>query len=350
MLHLPKFDMAVSVKAALQTMGIYDQMLEGPYGRPVRCDANETAAMARELEYVFAEVYRQEFPDLVGRSLIPVKTGVPSGAEAHTFTEVKAYGKASIVHNYATDFPSTEVQGTQYSQMIRSLGGSYQYSVQDVRAAQLTKINMPTEKAIANRDQMERLLDGLVLTGDTNSNLIGLNSPSLVANFNAVAKKTAGTTWLAGAVASPTTIAAEILADVRALFSAIPVATLNKHRANTLVVDTATYNFLAFTERGFGSNSLSDSTTLLQYLLSNVPGLQQIVCWPRLDAAGAGGKSRIFAMDRNPNVIYQVLPQDFEQFPPQARGLAFIINCHMRWGGVVCPYPKAIAYMDGTGA
>ena len=70
----------------------------------------------------------------------------------------------------------------------------------------------------------------------------------------------------------------------------------------------------------------------------------------RLDHAGAANKSRIYGFDRNPAVLYQVIPQDFEQMPPQPRNMAFLINCHMRWGGCVSPYPKGVAYMDGTGA
>jgi hypothetical protein len=337
--------MARAVVSGLHALGIYDAILDGPAG-PKRLDAGESQVMARELEYVFAEVYRKEFPDLVGRQLFPVKSGVPSGAESHTYTEVERFGQAKIIHNYATDFPSTEVQGKQFSDVIRGIGDSYQYSIQDLRASALTKIKLPLEKAEAAREVMERKLDELALTGDDTTGLKGFNSASMVANYSAVAKTTAGTAWpnQAGLTAS------EVLADVRNLFKKIPEVTKNKHRANTLAVDTATYNFLAFTERSIGSTSFSDSTTLLQYLLQNVPGLQAVIPWARLDTAGAAGVSRIFAFDRNPSVIYQVIPQDFEQMPPQARNMAFVVNCHMRFGGLVSPYPKAIAYMDKTGS
>lgn len=343
MLHVQKFDMARALVSGLQALGIYDAIVDSPWG-PKKLDANETAVMARELEYVFAEIYRKEFPDLVGRSLIPTKSGVPSGAETHTYTEVERFGKAKIIHNYATDFPSTEVQGKQFSDVIRGIGDSYQYSVQDLRAAALTRIKMPTEKAEAAREVMENLLDDLVMEGDTNTGLKGLNSSALVTNYNQVTKGTqaTGTHWA-------TATAQEILADVLALCQAVSSATKLKHRVNTLVVDTASWNAIAFK---FLTNSSGDPTgqTVLSFLLANVPGLQAVIPWARLDTAAGSGHSRIFALDRNPSVIYQVLPQDFEQMPPQTKGMAFVINCHMRWGGVVSPYPKAVAYMDQTGA
>lgn len=347
MLHVAKFDMARTVVSGLQALGIYDAMVDSPIG-PKRLDANETAAFARELEFIFAEVYRREFPDLVGRSLIPAKTGVPSGAESHTYTEVVEYGKAGIIHNYAKNFPSTEVQGFQNAQVIRSLGDSYNYSIQDLRAAALTKIHMPTEKADNARTALEQLLDSLILSGDSTTGLVGLNSASLVANFNSVTKgtQTTGTHW-------QTASAKEILADVLALFQSIPNATLNKHNANTLVLDGASYNLVAFSMvqaiDGTGAAVGFSGQTILQFLMANVPGLTSVIPWFRLNAAGASGHSRIFAMDRNPSVIYQVIPQDFEQMPPQPVNMSFLVNCHMRWGGVVSPYPKAIAYMDGTG-
>lgn len=321
-----RFDMKAAVVDGLRTMGI--------------TDANETATFARSLEHVFAELYDVEYADLKSRILVPVKPAHP-GADSHTHREIEKFGQAKIVHNYATDFPAAELQGKEYTQAIRSLGGSYSYSIQDVRASVMSGFPLETEKAKAAREVMENLLDDLTLKGDAATGLKGLNS--LASDFNAVAKnaQTSGTTWL---TATP----AEILKDVRDLFKSVPVATKNKHRANTLVLDSASYNHLAFTERA--DASMNSSQTLLQYIRQNVPDLQAIEVWTRLDHAGAANKSRIFAYDRNPRVIYQVIPQDFEQFPPQARGLAFIVNCHMRWGGVVSPYPKAVSYMDGTGA
>ena len=54
------------------------------------------------------------------------------------------------------------------------------------------------------------------------------------------------------------------------------------------------------------------------------------------------------AYQRDPMVLQLEIPQEFEQFPPQARGLSFVVPCHARIGGVHMHYPLAVAYMDGT--
>jgi hypothetical protein len=315
--------------SGLQAMGVYDQIVSSPFGDR-RLDANETAAMARELEHVFSEVYRKEFPDLKGRSLVPTKSGVPSGAEAHTYTELDRYGSAKIIHNYAKDFPGQEVEGRQFSDVIRSIGASYQYSIQDMRAAALTTIKMPVEKAEAARESVENILDDLVLNGDANTGLKGLNSSSLTTNFNAPTKVSSDEwpkLWEDATDEQDFRDAqADILADVRALFMSIPMATKNKHAANTLVLDTASYNFLAFTERGGAAGS---SQSLLQYIMANVPGLTSVEVWSRLDRAGTSTKSRIFAYDGNPSGLYQVIPQVFVQVTRLARNMYFVINFPM---------------------
>ena len=70
--------------------------------------------------------------------------------------------------------------------------------------------------------------------------------------------------------------------------------------------------------------------------------------WHKLDLADAAGTGpRMVTYQRDPEVLELVIPQEFEQFPPQARNLAFVVPCHARVGGVVVYYPLAIVYTDG---
>lgn len=47
-----------------------------------RNDANEAALFAQSLTYLCTQPLRTLFPGIVWRNLIPVKTGIPAGAEA----------------------------------------------------------------------------------------------------------------------------------------------------------------------------------------------------------------------------------------------------------------------------
>jgi hypothetical protein len=73
-----------------------------------------------------------------------------------------------------------------------------------------------------------------------------------------------------------------------------------------------------------------------------------IQVWERCNTAGASSKERILLGEFNDENAQVILPQDFEQFPPQPKNMAFVINCHLRFGGVSVRYPKAFTYMDGT--
>jgi hypothetical protein len=49
---------------------------------------------------------------------------------------------------------------------------------------------------------------------------------------------------------------------------------------------------------------------------------------------------------KDPDALVLIVPQEFEQFPPEQRGMEFITACHLRTGGVVSFYPLSISYGD----
>jgi hypothetical protein len=69
--------------------------------------------------------------------------------------------------------------------------------------------------------------------------------------------------------------------------------------------------------------------------------------WYKLETADEGlDGPRIMAYQRSPEVISLVVSQEFEQMPPQAKNLSFLVPCHARFGGVKVVYPLAAAYGD----
>lgn len=301
----------------------------------VKFDANETLAFAEQLKSVFAEVYRVEYPALKGRTIVPSAGGVNPGAKTWAYRQVEGFGKAKIVDDYATDFPNSDLKGTETAGVIRSLGSSYQYDIMDIRHAALLGFPLEAERANLARETIETLLDQLIAYGDTATGLVGFtNAP----NISAVTKgsQASGTTWA-------TATNDEILLDLLALTKSVYVNTLGTHTANTIAIDTVGYARLAYSKL----NQYSDQS-VLQFVQANLPGITQIIPWARLDTAGASSKARVMAFEQNPRNFGLVIPQEFEQVPPQARGLAFVVNCHLRTGGVKMPFPKSVSYMDGT--
>lgn len=304
-----------------------------------REDAGETALFSQQLLYVFTKTYDIEYPALKARTLIPVNYEVGQGAETHRYYQFDSKGVAKLIDNYATDFPSAEVQGVQFASNVVGLGSSYQYSIQDLRAASMAKIDISAKKATAARGLIETRLDILAALGDSATKIDGFlkdRAGTRVGSAVTKGSQASGTTWT-------TATNDEILADLLALTKSVFVNTKGIHTANQLLLGTAGYTKIAYNR----FNTFSDKS-IMQYALENIPGLQAITHWPRLDTAGASSKETIVAYDRNPDVLELIIPQEFEQFPPQPEGLAFKINCHMRCGGVSVRYPLGISYMDGT--
>lgn len=307
----------------------------GPSAAPsLRWDANESLAFARQLEYVFTQTYDVKYPELKARLLIPVDTSVDAGAESHTYSTFDEVGEAKLVDDHAMDFPNVELQGTQSTARIVSLGDSYQYSWQDMRRAQMLGMDLDVRKAQAARRVLERKFDQISALGATN--VPGFATNSAVPILNA-----ASTPALIGDWNDPATTADQILADIDIARDDLFTKSLGTAMGLDLVLPLAA--FAAINSKVVGD---FDRRTIAQFLVQT-GRLRSIEPWVALGTAGAGGTPRGVLYDKSPENLSLIVPQDFEQTPEQAVGMTFKVLCHMRTGGVVNRYPLAMRYLDG---
>ena len=300
-----------------------------------RLDANETAAHVRSLTQVMAKPYEVKYPAIKWRDIFEINTSISTGAKAHTYMLYDQLGNADIVNDLGGEFPNADTVGTETISTIKSIGSSYSYSIQDMRSAQFAGINLEAMKGVVARKIIERKCDSLAAVGDARYGLTGIAN---YAGLNLVTKgvQTAGTTW---ATATPS----EILADVNALYNQVWSSSNGEHEPNTLLLGPTGFGRIS-TLRLDTFNML----TVLQYLKNSLPWLKRIDFWQPLATASAGGKERIMLGEFGGETAQPVIPQDFEQFPPQAINLTFKILCHLRWGGMSVRYLNAFAAMDGT--
>lgn len=306
----------------------------------IHLDANETALFARQLEYVFAQSYDVEYPSLKARQLVPVSYEVPSGADSHTYYQFDKVGEADFVTDYSTDFQNGDLFGKKFNAGIVSLGSSYQYSVQELRAAQLAKFAYIEKKASLAREMIERKLDVLTANGNANA-LVG----GLLKDATGAAVGTVVTPGTANWTLNTDAVNLTIVADIQKLIQTPWQATLQLRSVNTVLLSTFCYARLQFSKL----NLYSDDT-VLTYLQKTNPGVS-FIPWTLLDtvtAASPTGTDIVFAYSRQPDVLSLIIPQEFEQFAPQNRSMAFVIPCHLRSGGVTIRYPKAFARMNAV--
>lgn len=313
----------------------------------LRLDAGETAAFARQLEHIQTEMYRVKFPETKWRSILPVRSNIPIGMRSSTYRMFEEFGEAKMLDNMSgEDFPTTEILGKEFSEVIRSIGGKYIYTVEDLRASAHMNINLDVEKAQTARRVIERKFDALCAVGEGPFKGL-LNHASLNAH-TLTTKAATGTHWLNNDLTFNAT-PAEIVQDIRAMVEQARIDTNSLYEQFDMLVGTRgsvalsrPYTYLNNTQVVVTDQSIGE------YALKTIPNLRSITFWNRCDTAGASSKERILVYPRDPEVLEVRVPLDFEQFAPQLSGMAFTTYCHAKFGGVIVRQSKALRYADGS--
>lgn len=299
----------------------------------IRLDAGETAALARQLEYIYAQTYDIKYAELKARRFIPIDTSVDPGAEFFTYRQWNMFGMAKLIANYADDLPRVDALAKEFPAPIKSLGASYGFSIQDMRRAAMSGSQLDSRRARAARRAHEQAFDQIMAFGNADAGILGfLNNP----NVPIVAVTTGQ--WVTNS-ATPL----QIIQDLNDLVNSIIIATLETFEPNVLLLPNLAFQIINTTPM---SSTGDADKTILRFFLDNNPYITEIDQWNKLNAAGAGGTSRTVAYQRSEEVLAGVEPQPFEQFPPQPRNLEFVVPTHSRIGGVRMQYPLAVAYAD----
>jgi len=308
-----------------------------------RFDANETAFLTRQLEYVRAKTFEIDYPDLKARSYIPIATDIPESVETYVYFARDRLGKAKIIANGVDDLPRIDVSAAERTGKVRQIGDSYGWDLNEMAEAARLGIPLSEQKATAAREAIEQAIDEVLCLGTTtHPDQIGLNFgiTGLLNNADVVSQgiiNPAGDPW------STTPTAAEMLLDLNTMMNTIVNANSQKYIPDTILFAPAQFSLLATTSVGTDANQM---TVLRSFLLNN-PYIKTIDQWYRLTGAGAGGTTdRAIIFKKDPSVLEAVVPMEFRQEAPQARNLEFVVPCRARCGGVKVYKPAAIRYAD----
>jgi hypothetical protein len=144
----------------------------------MRFDSAEDASVffARELDYIKSQSYDVEYPELTALSHFPISSEVDPGAESITYYSYDKTGMAKIISDYSTDLPRADVKGKPTTAIIKSLGDSYGYSVQEMRASRLAGKSLDVRKADSAKYQIDYLFNKIAFAGDAANGLVGVLS------------------------------------------------------------------------------------------------------------------------------------------------------------------------------
>jgi hypothetical protein len=314
-------------KLCLDSMGAGD-----PDEHGFKIDTGETGHIAEQLKFVFTEMYRKEYPENKARKFIPVNTRVPSGAKTYSYCMWDLIGMAQFISDYASDIEAADATCTEVIAKTEGIASSYHYTLMDLRSAEMSKSGLDQQKADAARMAIDNKIDAVAATGDTARNIPGfLNN----ANVTLVTPDTGN--WATATVL-------QILEDLRKMQRTLIAATKGSIVPDTVLFDQASWDIVTNREM-----SVDTGETILQRFLKTSPYVKNADVWHVQDTADVAGTGpRIVMYARQPRVLELVIPQDFEQFPPQVKNLAWTVLVHARVGGVSVKYPIAMVYMDGV--
>lgn len=304
--------------------------------KSISLDAAGDIFFARQLEFVQAKVYEYQYPAYKAYRYIPINYNIPAGAEFVTATGYQSVGRARIINSYADDLPEAGIVGTQLTNPVQSIGTSYRYSHQEIRAAQYANIDLPMRQAEAARRANDQLVNNLAIAGDPQTSTYGLVNNPAVPTITVPADGTGGTTQWTNKTSE------QILRDLNLIVNQIVVNSNGVEMPDTLLLPIDQYTLIASTPR-----SINSDTTILQYFLLNNEFITTVDWLAQLSGAGEGGADVMIAYERNENKLAMQIPMAFTQYPPQERNLEFVVPCESRFGGVTIYYPLSVIIGEG---
>lgn len=313
----------------------------------MRFDSAEDASVffARELDYVKARSYDKLYPEFTALELLPASSEINPGAETATYYSYDKTGFAKIISNYATDLPRADVKGKPTTAVIKSLGDSYGYSIQEMRASRMAGKSLDTRKAESARYQIDYLNNKIAWMGDEETGLRGLLSADNDIPLYVPANGAKGTAKWADKTED------EILADITGMMTQMARVTKKVEKPDTIALPSEAYIIL--------QNRRIESTdsNLLSYIQNNIKDITNIVSCPELDpdstdtnpyAADDGtGKGVMILFKNSPDKLTLENPLPFTQYPVQTEGLEMVVNCEARTAGVMIYYPMSLLIATG---
>ncbi len=307
-------------------------------------DSAESASVffARELDQVKTKTYDKQYPELSALSNFPITSEVNEGAETTTYYSYDVTGMAEIINNYATDLPRVDIKGESHTAHIKSIGDSYGYNVQEMRASRLAGKSLDARKGAAARRASDYAVNKIAWSGDKKHGLIGVfsedNDIPLYTLSEVEVNGVKHTEW-------KYKTADQILDDVNGAQMFTDKITMSIEKPDTLALPSYIYMDLA-------TRRIPDTdTTVLSFLKEHAPYLKNFESCAELQATATdintSGKDIMFMYTKNAEKFSLEIPLPFYQYPLQIKNLETEVPCETRTAGLLIYYPLSMLLAYG---
>jgi hypothetical protein len=309
-----------------------------PEGVKITNDADAGVAFVEsQLAHVEAKVYEKQYRHIVYQDIIPVSNEAGEGATSVIYYSIDGATMGKFIGSNAIDVPLSEISTTQTTVPVELGAVGYKYSDEELRQASILNRSLPQLKADLTMRGFEEHAQKVCFTGDTSKGLAGflnnVNVPTAT-----VVNPGGGTEWV-------NKTPAQILVDINGSFTQVNSVTKQVEAADTLLLPTAQYNYIATTPRSDNSDM-----TILAYVVANSPYLtsaENVKSLPELAGAGAGGTDRMMVYTKDSDKVIFHIPMPFRIEQPVRKTLGFEVPAVYKLSGVEFRFPLSANYSDG---
>lgn len=281
------------------------------------------------------QVMDEDFAHINYAELVPVTSEGNPWQQAIAFVSTDSVGKAEFINGNADDVPLADVNVGGRIAPVHFAAIGYGYSYDEINSARVMGIDLSTRKASAARLAYEEFMQELAFSGSREKGLTGLiNQPNA-----GVTRDTDGTDWSA--------VTPE---EALALVNKAIALTGNKGTptADTVILPYGLYERLAGLLMPNGAETALDFITKHNIVTRHGRAVE-ILSLDGLDTAATGGKPRIVAYRRDPNVVELAIPLPHTFLDVHhAAALRWEIPGVFRTAGVNIVRKRDFAYLDNT--
>ena len=300
------------------------------------------AFLTPQLYRIETEVYMIRRPSFDIQRFVPVNTDGDMWDIGTLVYSSEDVGRAEFFANAAFDMPYASNKMSQAVRNFYNAGIGYEWNTGELQRAAKAGRALQSDKARAAVNAADRFIYGLCMTGKNPAGVAEKGWTGFVNNGSAPSAQVANDGTGPSRLWSAKT-ADQILRDINDALTAVETGTGETHIANTLVLPTSRYNYIATTRVG------DTGSTILQFLqANNAAGESLSILKSRaLETAGTSNTTRMVAYDRDPEVLRFHLPGEHTFLPPfQKSSLTYEVAGIMNVGGLDVRLPKAIVYRD----
>ncbi|NBC37356.1 DUF2184 domain-containing protein [Novosphingobium sp. FSY-8] len=301
------------------------------------------AFLTPQLHRIEAEVYMAEYPSFDIMRFMDVDSSGDMWDVGTLVLSMDQVGNAEFLAAGAFDMPYASTKMAQATRNFHLAGIGYEWNTQEMQRAAKMGRALSSDKALAAGMAADRFIYGIAMTGKTPGGVSEKGWTGFVNNGSSPSAQVAANGTGSSRLWTSKT-PDQILADINEAITAVETGTGETHVANTLVLPTSVYNYIATTPRSTGSDM-----TILSYLkANNTAGESLTILKSRaLETAGTGGTTRLIAYDRNRQVLKFHLPGPHTFLQPfQKSSMVYEVAGIMNVGGFEARLPKAIVYRD----